>query len=493
MKYIAGIDIGTTNIKGSLYSSGGKLISHASTSYNSYSLKENYHEQNPDDWVMGFIKVLKQITRKSYLRNNLEAVSISTQGGTVVPVDKNFRPLCNAITWLDRRGIEILSENKSLNKKNVEFYNKTGWRLDSCMSFLPLYWIKERKKNIFNKIFKVMYVNDYVLRKITDTNYHDPSNASITLFYNIKSEKWDDDILDLIGLDKYKFSEVKDSGYFIGFLTESVSKKIGIERRVRIINGGHDQYCSAIGSGILDKSEMLLATGTAWVIFKLIDRALLDNKRFFAIGRHILTGKYGLIYSTPAAGASLKWFAREIIGLNNEQKLFSIINRNKKELSLIKNNIIFYPYLTGAYGPDFDMERKAAFLNIEIGHNNLDLIKAIMEGIGFQLKKILEVLYEKGIRINKIKMVGGGARSEIWPQIIADITNLDIYIPKVENIDFATAGAAIIAGYGSGIFNSIEKGYEVLRSEFIKVKPHSENVSFYEKKFMLFKRSLTQF
>ncbi len=489
MKYIAGIDIGTTNIKGLLYSSKGKLMSSASTSYNSYSLKENYHEQDPDDWVKGFIKVLKPITKKSYLRNNLEAISISTQGGTLVPVDKDFQPLCNAITWLDRRGIEVLNETKSLNGKNVEFYNKTGWRLDSCMSFLPLCWIKKRKKDIFNKIFKVMYVNDYALKKITDTNYHDPSNASITLFYNIRSEKWDSDILDLIGLDKYKFSEVKESGYFIGFLNKHVSKKIGIDRKVKIINGGHDQYCSSIGSGILDKSEILLATGTAWVIFKLIDRIILDNKRFFTIGRHILPGKYGLIYSTPAVGVSLKWFAREVIGLNDEKKLFSIISKNKKELSRIKNNIIFYPYLTGAFGPDFDMERKAAFLNIEIGHNRLDFIKAIMEGIGFQLKKIFEVLYEKGIEIKKIKMVGGGARSEIWPQIIADITNLDIYIPKVENIDFASTGAAIIAGYGAGIFNSIKNGYEFFRPEFIKVKPNPENVFFYEKKSMLFMKS----
>lgn len=493
MKYIAGIDIGTTNIKGSLYSSRGKLISQASISYNSYSLKENHHEQNPDDWVKGFIEALRQITSRNDIKNNLEAVSISTQGGTVVPVDNNFQPLCNAITWLDRRGIEILNENKSLNEKNMEFYNKTGWRLDSCMSFLPLYWLKEKKKNIFNKIFKVLYVNDYVLKKITGMNYQDPSNASITLFYNIKSKKWDKDILDLINFNEDKFSEVQDSGYFIGFLKDSVCKKIGTESRVRVINGGHDQYCAAVGSGTLDESEILLATGTAWVIFKLIDRPLFDNKRFFAIGRHILTGKYGLIYSTPAAGVSLNWFAREIIGLNDERRLFSIIHKNKKELSRIKNNIIFYPYLTGAYGPDFNMERKAAFLNVEIVHNHLDFIKAIMEGVGFQLKKILEVLYEKGIRIKKIKMVGGGSKSEVWPQIIADITNLNIYIPKIENIDFATAGAAIIAGYGSGIFNSIEKGYEVLRPEFRQIKPCSENVCFYEKKFRLFKRFLTQF
>ena len=489
--YIIGIDIGTTNIKGSAYSSDGKSISSANISYKSYSPKENYHEQNPNDWVDGFIKVLKKLLINSDVKENLKAISISTQGGTVIPVDKNFSPLCRAMTWLDRRGVEVFTKDKNLQEKNIKFYHKTGWRLDTSISFLPLWWLKENRKDIFSRIFKIFYVNDYVQKKITGTCYQDPSNSSITLFYNVKDGKWDKDILNMLNFNENNFSEVKNPGEFVGYLNENICRKLDIKSKVKIINGSHDQYCVGIGSGMLDEDEILLATGTAWVIFKMLESPLLDSEKFFASGRFSVANgkmddKFGLIYSIPAAGASLRWFATNVMSLDSEDKLFKIIDENTGKLIKIMNNIIFYPYLTGAYGPDFNVSRKASFLNMEIGHSYLDLIKAIMEGIGFQVKKILAVLDEKGIKPKSIKMTGGGAKSKIWSQIIADIANLNILVPKNKNEDFAAKGAAILAGYGVGIYPSLEEGYRKLKSEFIVIKPNPENVEFYESKFKLF-------
>lgn len=485
-KYIIGIDIGTTNIKGSLYSSEGEFISSYSIAYKSYSIKESYHEQDPDDWVDGLIEILKKLISSNNLSDNLEAISLSTQGGTVVPVDKDYNPLTRAFTWLDRRAADLLGTNKELLKKNIEFYNKTGWRLDSNMSFMPLYWLKTNKPDIFKKIHKVLYVNDYVYRKITGNSFQDPSNASISLFYNIIDNEWDSNILDLLDFNKDKFSVVKDSGALIGNLSKKICKIIGIKSKVKVINGGHDQYCAGLGTGIFNDKEILLATGTAWVIFKMLKNPLFDSKRFFAIGRNVMKDKFGLIYSIPSAGISLKWFATSLMGLKNEELLFKMIDKNTNKILKIKNNIIYYPYLTGAFGPDFDIGRKAAFKNFEIGHNYLDFTKAIMEGIGFQLKKIFTVLEEKGIKINKIKMVGGGARSKLWPQIVSDVTGTDVLIPINTDEDFATKGAAILAGYGAGIFPSLDVGYNRLKSEFRVIKPNPENIDFYRDKHRLF-------
>jgi len=491
IKYIIGIDIGTTNIKGSLYSSNGDLIVSSSNAYESYTPEENYHEQNPDDWVKGFIEVLAKLLVTNEVKENLVAISLSTQGGTVIPVDRDYNSLYRAITWLDRRGVEILSQNRKLEAKNIEFYSKTGWRLDANISFMPLWWLRENQSEVFNKIHKVLYVNDYVQKKITGTCYQDPSNSSITLFYNVKDGKWDKDILNLLNFDESKFSEVKNPGEFVGYLSEEICRKMDIKGRVKVINGSHDQFCAGVGAGILDESEMLLATGTAWVIFKMLNKPLLDSKRFFAIERfsikkNNIEDKFGLVYSIPAAGASLRWFATMVMDLENEKKLFRLLDDNTEKLEKIKNNIVFYPYLTGAFGPDFDSSRKASFLNVEIGHSYLDLVKAIMEGVGFQLKKILAVLAKKGIKPKSIKMTGGGARSKIWPQIIADVTNLDILVPENKDEDFATKGAAILAGYGAKIFPSLNYGYNKLKSRFKIVKPDLKSVRFYENKFNSF-------
>jgi len=282
-RYIIGIDIGTTNIKGSLYSSSGNLITSSSTAYESYYPKENYHEQNPDDWVSGFLQVLTKLVINNGVKENLIALSLSTQGGTVIPVDQNFKPLTRAITWLDRRSEEILKNNKKLLTKNIEFYKKTGWRIDSNISFMPLYWLRENKREVFDKIHRVLYANDYVLKKITGNNYQDPSNSSITLFYNITTGKWDKGILDLLGFNENNFSEVKNPGEFVGYLDEKICKKLDIKSKVKVINGSHDQFCAGIGAGILDEGEILLATGTAWVIFKMLDRLLLDVKYIYIV------------------------------------------------------------------------------------------------------------------------------------------------------------------------------------------------------------------
>ncbi len=390
------------------------------------------------------------------------------------------------MTWLDRRGEEILKNKNGLLSKNIEFYKKTGWRLDANISFMPLYWLKENKNKIFNNIYKVLYVNDYVSMKLTGKCFQDPSNASITLFYNIKKGCWDKEIIDLIGLNENNFSEVKNSGQLVGFLKDSITSKLGINHKIKLINGGHDQYCSSIGAGILNTKEILLSTGTAWVIFKMIDKPLFDSKRFFTSGRSVVKDKFGLIYTIPSAGASIKWFALNVMNLKNEKELFSLIDSVPEVLEEIKNSIIYYPYLTGNFGPDFDISQKAAFKNVEIGHNHLDFIKAIMEGIGFQLRKILIVLKEKGIEAKKIKMVGGGSRDKVWPGIIADIINMDVMVPDNPEEDLATKGAAIIAGWGSGIFSTIDEGYEKLKTNFKLIKPKKAGIDFYNYKFTLF-------
>jgi sugar (pentulose or hexulose) kinase len=483
LKYICGIDIGTTNIKGAIYSSQGRMISEHSTSYDSYTPGEGYHEQDPDHWVRGVLAVLEKLVAAGDIKKNLKAISLSTQGGTIVPVDKDLKPLTRAMTWLDRRGEDILKDSPYLQEKNIEVYKKTGWRLDTGISFLAAMWLKTKRKEIFDKTFKLLYVNDYVLNKLCGSNVQDPSNASITLFYNVKEGRWDPDLLELGGLNEDKFSEVKDSGEIIGYLDKKILKKIGIDSEIMLINGGHDQYCAGIGAGIFDKEEILIATGTAWVIFKMLEDPLFDTERFFSIGRNIIKDKFGFIYTIPTAGASLNWFARKVMNFEDEKQLFKIIDRDHKVIAGIRNDIIYHPYLTGNYGPDFDIDKRADFSGIGINHDFRDIIKAIMEGIGFQLRKILDVMKESGIEAKKIKMSGGGARSKIWSKIIADITGLKILIPHDLKEDLAVKGAAIIAGWGSGIFGSLEEGFRKFDSKFNPVYPDKENIEFYNNKF----------
>ena len=340
-EYICGIDIGTTNIKGALYSLRGNMIASHSVAYESYTPREGFHEQEPRDWVQSVIEVLENIMSRTSGKG-LKAISLSTQGGTIVPVDSSYNPLTRALTWLDRRGEEVLRERKDLQEKNIDVYNKTGWRLDSGMSFLAIEWLKKNRSDIFRNTHKILYVNDYVLKKLSGNNIQDPSNASITLFYNVTQGRWDSELLDLAGLDENKFSPVRPSGEVIGILDRKITSKLGIEDEVLLINGGHDQYCSGIGAGIFNEDDILIATGTAWVIFKMLEKPVFDSKRFFSIGRNVIRDKFGLIYTIPTAGASLNWFAKKIMNFEDERELFKIIDSDSEYMTGLLNNIIYH-------------------------------------------------------------------------------------------------------------------------------------------------------
>jgi xylulokinase len=481
--FIIGIDIGTTNIKGSLYSTRGEFLEKDSVSYESYTPQIGYHEQDPEDWVRGFNLILERLLKYPKAKERLRAIALSNQGGTVIPVDRDYMPIGRAMTWLDSRGAELFEKDDFLKSKNIEFYRKTGWRLDSHISFGPLYWMKKYKEHEFKKIHKILFVNDYVLKKISGVSVQDPSNASISLLYNIIKGKWDIDILNYLGLSADNLSEVRGSGEVVGTLNDSITKKLGINNKVLVINGGHDQYCSSIGVGIFQQDQILLSTGTAWVVFKMLDDPIFDIENFFAIGRSILKGKYGLLYSLPASGGSINWFAKNLMDLKNEEKLFKIISENEEKLRTIKNRILFYPYLAGNFDPGYSLDIKATFYNIDISNSYLDLIKAIMEGVTFHIKNVFLSIKNKGVETRSIKMVGGGVKNNLWSQIVADILNIEVSVPKNTKEDFAVKGAAMLADHGLNPNNTIKESYNRFKSEFNTIKPIKENSDFYLEKY----------
>lgn len=481
-KYFIGLDLGTTNIKGAMYSDKGEMISSCKEENRSILVSDTHNEQDPEKWLDSIINILGKLLLDQRLKSNLEAVCLSSQGGTFIMVDEKGSPLCNAITWLDKRGYDLFDRIKHLKEKNLMFYKKTSYHLNTNLTFLNVYWFKEYHKEIFKKTSRIMFANDYILSKISTETAQDPSNASISMFYNVAKGMWDPEILSLLEVDSSYFSPIKDSGELVGHLNEKICKRVGISHKVKVINGGHDQYCAAIGAGIFNQEELLLSTGTAWVFFKILEKLIPDKDYLFWVGRHILKDKFGLIYSIPSAGASMDWFGKKVMNCKDIDEFYRLID-DSSGLSDLKNDIIFYPFLTGEPPPGSDPNKKASFLNIGIDNNYLDLIKAVMEGIGFQLKKILDILEKEERKVNKIRMVGGGTKSALWPQVISDITGREVLIPENNDEDFATKGAAVLAGYGAKVFPSIEESYRKLRTEFRTLNPNTKNKNYYNEKF----------
>ena len=477
MKKIIGLDIGTTNIKGELYDIEGKLIDSLSYPYNIYFDKNSRVEQDAEDWLEITIRILNYFFEKYKF---IKTVGLSTQGGTIVPVDKDINPLRRAITWMDARAG---SQKDSILRRisSDKIYKITGWKLQSSLSLLQLCWIKENEKSIFDKTYKYMFVNDFIQNKLCGNGYVDYSNASITMLFDIVKKNWSEELLSITGIDKLKLSKTQKSDAIVGyFKNEKLSKNC---TDVPFSNSAHDQYCVALSSNILNDNKILLSTGTSWAIFANTQKPYF-NEYYYSPGVHILPDKYGLISVVPTGGSVFSWFLNNFF--ENEKSKISFLKSTEEDaenILNIKDDCIFTPLFQGSFGPIWSDKIKGSFENLSFDITRINLFKAVLEGVAFQVKWILDSMTKLGLKIDSIKMIGGAAKSRLQCQILSDITGLPVYLPKNMKLNYACRGAAMLAGVSAKIYKDFNTVNEIFKEEELIIYPREEFKSYYSEKF----------
>ena len=285
--YVLAVDIGTTGTKAMIVDHKGSMIA---TAYEGYSLitpGDGYVEQNAEDWWNAFLSTSIKCIQAIDDKQNIQAISMSTQGGSLVPVDKENKPLCNAIVWMDSRGDRIRDDMLRL-KEDQWFYSKSGWKLLSGLNAVKIQWLRLKQPEIFQKTYKFLTTLDYINMKLTGRYVIDPTNAGITNLMNLADKTWDKDILDFLDISSDRLPEVLPSGGVIGTITKSASELLGLDVNTLLINGGHDQYCSAVGAGAINEGDMILSTGTAWVALAISEKLFFDQVNNVSIGAHII-------------------------------------------------------------------------------------------------------------------------------------------------------------------------------------------------------------
>jgi len=462
MKYILGIDVGTTRVKACIVDENGNIISSSFSKNNLYSLDENKFEQDAKEIWYSVIKAVKGIPSK--IKAKVESLSISTQGGTLFPFDKNGNPLRRGISWMDLRAIYLSKKLLKHHSKNF-FFSITGRTPDiGCLPLLEIIYLKQNEKNIFRNTAKYLFVDSLLYYKMTGNIYIDPSNAIMTMLYDVKQNKWSEDILSLIGIKKEQLPEILPSGKEIGYLKPSVSKLLGLSYKVKVHIGGHDQYCAALGAGVIRTGDVMLSCGTAWAIVVVVDKPIFNLSSEFTPGPHVIESKYGLLTAISMAGIFIDWI-KELLKIKD----YKDVNKLIKESSIGSNGIIIIPSVEG----------KSLFSGISVNHSTSSILRASLEGLCFEVKRKLKFVKKMGVKLNSLTMVGGAAKNPIFSQIISDITGLNVKIP--ETSETGSLGAAILAGA-----NKIYK----IRKEF---KPFKLNLKIYEeifKKYINLKRRL---
>ena len=438
-----GLDVGTTGAKAAVIDRAGRVLSRGYREYELSFPGEGRVEQNAGDWFTASTAACREALALLPDPGEVAALSLSTQGASMLPVNGRGEPLCAALTWMDTRAS---TEAKELSDAlgAEEIYHKSGWRPGPDLDAAKILWLRRNEPALFRDAASFVSTLEFMTKRLTGRFVSDPTNTAIRQLYDIRSGAYDPAILSFIGLSPERLPEVLPVGTPLGALSPAAAEAFGLSPGVRVYNGAHDQYCAALGVGAVNEGDLLLATGTAWVVLGVTGRPLFTPSHL-APGIHPVKGLWGAIASLASAGSVLKWYKR-VVGDD-----FSVMDREAEARRDSSRELFFFPYLAGAGFPHGKPEMKGTLTGLDLRHDKYDIARALMEGVGFETALVLEEFRKAGVEIRRMTMSGGASRSRFWCELLGYITGCEILVSREP--DAAAVGAAMIAAVGEGAFS----------------------------------------
>ncbi len=461
-KYLLAHDIGTSGNKASLFSIDGKLIKSTVAGYPVNYGYGGCAEQNPLDWWAAVCRSTQEIINDIDPKD-VAAVSFSAQMQCCLVVDKKGTILRPAIIWADHRA-EAQAKRLQESVDDTYSYQLLGHRISPSYSIEKLMWIKDNEPDIYKHTYKMLQVKDYIIYRMTGKFVTDYSDASGTNALDLENLKWSEEILSLAGIDPDKLPELHFSTDIIGTLNPDAAIELGLTPNTKVVCGGGDGPCSALGAGCIHNNEMFLTFGTSAWIGGTTEKKFLDKDQILFCFAHVIPGKYMPCGTMQSAGSSYSYmrntFCQDIIQKAQAEGISSwnIMNTLAKNSPAGAKGLLFLPYLTGERSPRWNPDASASFVGIRMYHKREDYIRAALEGVAMNLDLILDS-YRKYMHIHKMILTGGGAKGDIVAHILSDILETELIRPS--HVEEATSiAAAVIAGVGCGIykdFNAINR------------------------------------
>ncbi|MEH7385655.1 xylulokinase [Bacillus sp. JJ1521] len=486
MKYVIGVDLGTSAVKILLVDQYGEVVGEVSKSYSLIIEKSGYSEQNPEEWVVKTTAGLKELIEQfDGDVNDIEGISFSGQMHGLVLLDKENQVLRNAILWNDTRTTKQCEEiYETFGKERLLEITKNpaleGFTLPKIL------WVKENEPQVFERSSIFLLPKDYLRYRITGAVHMEYSDAAGTLLLNVAKREWSGDVLETFGLGLDFCPPLVESHTFVCTVTPEFAKETGLSDNTKVFAGGADNACGAIGSGILSEGKTLCSIGTSGVVLSYEERNDHDFEGRVHYFNHGEENRYYTMGVTLAAGYSLSWFKDTFA----KDEAFDQFLEGVDEVPVGSNGLLFTPYIVGERTPHADSNIRGSFIGIDAAHERKHFARAVLEGITFSLYESIEIFRKSGKAIDTIISIGGGAKNETWLQMQADIFNARI--EKLTSEQGPGMGAAMLAAYGCGWFTSLKQCAEVFLQTSNTYEPIPENVVAYQKLFAIYQQIYTQ-
>ena len=484
MGYLLGLDIGTSGVKALLISIAGKIISSKTVAYPLATPHSGWAEQSPDDWWEATLKVIREtVSDHPIASNQIKGISLSGQMHSSVFLDEKMKVIRPAILWSDTRTSgqcqEIYAKAGGLAKL-IHYVSNPALEGFTAPKIL---WLKENEPDNYKKVKHVLLPKDYIRYRLTAELFTEVSDAAGTLLFEVIKKRWSTDLLKKLEINRDFLPPVLNSFDLAGKITKSIADRTGLHSGTPVVAGGADNACGAVGSGITEAGRVMVSIGSSGVVLAQTNNPQADQKGRIHLFNHACPDSWYMMGVMLSAGMSYEWLQKKLF---NRSLDYSKLDRLAEEIAPGSEGLTFLPYLYGERTPHNDANARGVYFGISGKHDQRHFIRSVLEGVAFALKDSLELMKDRGVQIKEIRMIGGGAKSRIWQQILADILDEKINLLNVE--EGPAFGAALIAGVGVGVYKSFtEAGNKLIKIERT-ILPVIQNTERYHKHYQLYQK-----
>ncbi|MGF1513361.1 MAG: gluconokinase [Elainellaceae cyanobacterium] len=491
--HILGIDIGTTSTKTILFAASGKVIVDRTVNYPLLSPQPEVQEQDPEEIYEAVTRSAREVIEQAGCKANLAGIAFSTAMHTLIAVDADGAPLTRSITWADRRSAPWVDKIRQQCDTHA-LYGRTGVPLHPMLPLVKLLWLKAEQPKVFEQAAKFISIKEYILHRWFGQFVVDHSIANATGLFNINSLDWDEEALSLAKISADRLSELVPTTHVLKGMTEAAATALGLPAETPVVVGASDGALANLGVGAIAPGEVTVTVGTSGAVRASAEQPQTDPKeRLFC---YALTEKRWVIGgATNNGGIVLRWVRDHLADAEVDTANllqtdpYNILTDIAATVPAGSEGLIFHPYLAGERAPLWDANARGSFFGLALHHTKAHMIRAILEGIVYNLNVILAAVEDVAGETKGIHATGGMVRSELWRQMLADVFDQTILIP--ETFESSCLGAAMLGLYALGHLDNLEDGMAML-GEAESHPPNAEAAQHYRALLPLYDKLLAQ-
>lgn len=491
MGYLMGIDIGTSGTKTVLFDETGRTISSAYEEYPLYQPKPGWAEQDPEDWWQAVRKSIRELLSSTLINAcDIKGIGLSGQMHGAVLLDENNKVLRPSIIWCDQRSAVQCAwiEERVGRERLIELTCNpalTGFTAPKVL------WVRDNEPAVYEKIRKILLPKDYIRFRLTGVFATEVSDASGTLFFDVRNRSWSKQVLEDLGISQNVLPDVFESYEISGEVSKAVAEETGLAQGTPVVGGGGDQASGAVGNGIVETGIISSTIGTSGVVFAFTDEVKIDPLGRIHTFCHAVPDKWHVMGVTQGAGLSYRWLRdnfghmEKAIGELTGVDAYEVLGEEASRALPGSEGLIFLPYLMGERTPHLDPNARGVFFGITGRSTRSEMIRSVMEGVVYSLRDTFAIFDELGIPYSQVRASGGGARSRLWRQMQADIFGTEIV--TINASEGPALGVALLAGVGTGVYSSVEEACRATIQIASRIEPSPKEMSIYDEYYKVYR------